>query len=170
MALVNMPSEQFIEQQKQLWGVILAFETEAIISIVYDVLLSTIGAEYYGCGGFLHQDSALSVVAFVLIRSLRLFAAIWFMLYVFDASSSDYSDTPTYNLYDDIDDEEDDDPLDLYRADRNQSIVPYDPQLGLFDDDRDAARGNIFENYIEETGEERFGERTNRQLQLSQSQ
>ena len=162
-----MPSEQFMEQQKQLWGVILAFETEAIISIVYDVLLTTIGAEHYGCGGFLHQRSALSVIAFVLIRSLRLFAAIWLMLYVFDAQSSDYSEAPSY-LYDEDDD--DDDPLDVFRSDRIQSIVPYDPQLGLFNEDREqlVSGSNIFENYIEEGREERFGERTNRQLQLSQ--
>lgn len=157
MALVNMPSEQFLEQKKQLWGVILAFETEAIISIVYDILLHVIGAEEHGCGGFLYQHNAISVIAFVFIRSLRLFVAVWLMLYMFDAQSTDYSE-PTPYVYDS------EDSLDAYMAARSQSIVPYNPE-GLFDDARaPLITENTFENYLADDGNVRFGERTNRLL------
>jgi len=157
MALVNMPSEQFLDQKNQLWGVIMAFETEAIISIVYDILLFAIGAEEHGCGGFLYQHNALSVVVFVIVRSVRLFAAIWLMLYLFDAQTTDYTEPPPYTY-------DPEDSLDEYMAARSQSIVPYNPEGLLYDTEEPLLQENTFENYLADDGNERFGERTNRQL------
>ena len=157
MALVNMPSEQFLDQKKQLWGVILAFETEAIISMVYDILLYTIGAEEHGCGGFLYQQNALSVIAFVIIRSVRLFFAVWLMLYMFDAQSTDYSEPPPYTY-------DPEDSLDAYMAARSQSIVPYNPEGVFTDAEEPLIQENTFENYLADDGNVRFGERTNRLL------
>ena len=157
MALVNMPSEQFLDQKKQLWGVILAFETEAVISIVYDILLYSIGKMEHGCGGFLYQHNALSVITFVVIRSVRLFAAVWLMLYMFDAQSTDYSEPPPYTY-------DPEDSLDAYMAARSQSIVPYNPDGAFADTEEPLINENTFENYLADDGNVRFGERTNRLL------
>ena len=162
MAMVTMPTDQFLEQKKQLWAVILAFETEAIISIVYDVLLDTVGSRYTfrGCGGILFQPNYGSVLVFVLIRSVRLFLAIWSMLYLFDSQSTDYSETTDYTY-------DPEDSLDEYMAGlQRPSIAPYGTEVG-YDDAREPLlniQGNTFEDYLQGDDAERFGERTNRQI------
>lgn len=157
MAMVNMPSEQFLEQRKQLWGVILAFETEAIISIVYDVLLFTIGEGYWGCGGFLYQHNILSVVTFIVVRSVRLFGAVWVMLYMYDAQSTEYAEPPSYTY-------EPEDSLDRYMAERSESIVPYVPETAYPDIREPLLSENTFENYLKYDEGARFGESTNNKL------
>jgi len=161
MALVNMPSEQFLEQKKQLWGAIIAFETEAIVSIIYDILLDTVAAgpdNPRGCGGFLYQHNIASVLVFVGVRSLRLFVAIWFMLYTFDAQSTDYSETPVY-VYDE------NDSLDAYMAERSQSIIPY-TRDSTYDVTEPLLNDNTFENYFPNDENVPFGARTNERLVL----
>ena len=156
MGQVSIPSEQLLEQKRQLWSVIIMFEVEAIISIVYDILLATVASGPRGCGGFLYQHNVASVITFVVVRSLRLFAAIWCMLYMFDAQSSDYSEPAQYYYADD-------DSFDEYNyGPRSNSIVPYARDTN-YDIQQPLLSENVFEDYLPDD-EERFGESTHKKL------
>lgn len=155
MNQVNMASDQLMEQKKQLWGVIIAFEFEGFVGIVYDTLLDTVAAGPRGCGGFLYQENAGAVILFVIIKILRLYLSIWVMLYMFNPKSTDYSEPPNYG--DTIQDPE----PEFFRPRIGSIATGYAPNAFLDNDYREPLINNEenYRNYFKEDTTHVFGER-----------
>ena len=160
-----MPTEQFLEQRRQLWGVIIAYETEALISLVYDILLGTAfntPDNPRGCGGFLYHHNVWNVVLFVVLNATRMFLALWFMLYTFDAQSTDYNDVPVYTY-------EPEESFEDWLGGPRHSIVP---PVGNYNEEiREPLLAENFVDYLPRDEDDlRFGEKTHRQLQAEEEE
>ncbi|XP_070580054.1 uncharacterized protein [Ptychodera flava] len=71
--------------KKDLWGLVIVFELSATVTLVYDIIVKSLGTEENGCSGiFLHMQSIYTTV-YAFLNIFKVMLPIWAMLIVFHA-------------------------------------------------------------------------------------
>jgi len=70
-------------QKRDLWSVIIVYETSAIVCVIYDLSMKLLEDEEGGCSGIFGHDQTLYSLVFALFMTIKFVLPVWVILFVF---------------------------------------------------------------------------------------